>query len=262
MHKEELERFGVEADSVLFVSAQATHYAGRLADGRAVVLKVLSEEGVQREGAGMRLLARYSGVHTVEVLAQEGRALLMERLSGKMLIARWQAGAIEAAEDVAIGLVKAVHREAVSAAGLVDLEAHFAAALAWDEPEAVGVQRLLRGLLAGAGGAVALHGDVHPRNIMRRGEGWCLIDPIGLRGPRAFDYANMFLNPWDFGDVHRDVGRVQRLAGKVAAVSGSSVREVLGWAAANALSWAELRARRGLGAGYPMDMVRLSMKDA
>ena len=238
-------------------SPQAMHYVGRLADGRQVVLKVLSDEGVRREGAGLRLLARYSGWDTVAVLAQEGRAVLMERLGGEMLIACWQAGAVEAAEDVAIGLVQAVHGEAVSAEELVDLEVHFAAALAWDEPEAVSVQGGLRGLLAGAGEVVALHGDVHPRNIMRRGEGWCLIDPIGVRGPRAFDYANMFLNPWDFAAVHTDAVRIKRLAGKVAAACGASQQEVLGWAAANALWWAEARARRGLGVGYPMGMVRV-----
>jgi len=241
----------------MFESPQATHYAGRLADGRRVVLKVLSDAGVQREGAGLRLLARYSGVNTVAVLAQEGPAVLMERLGGEMLIARWQARDIEAAEDVAIGLVKAVHREAVSAVGLVGLDAHFAAALAWDEPAALGAQALLRGLLGGAREAVALHGDVHPRNIMRRREGWCLIDPIGLCGPRAFDYANMFLNPWDVAAVHKDAGRIRRLAGKVAAACGTSEREVLGWAAANALWWAEARARRGLGVGCPMAIMRM-----
>lgn len=238
-------------------SPQATHYAGRLADGQAVVLKVLSDEGVRREGAGMRLLARYSGVHTVAVLAQAGNAVLMERLGGEMLIARWQAGESEAAEDVAIGLVRAVHAEGVSAEGLVDLQAHFAAALAWKAPAAAEAQELLRGLLARAVENVALHGDVHPRNIMRRGAGWCLIDPIGLRGPRAFDYANMFLNPWDFADVHKDAGRVARLAGKVSEACGTSQRDVLGWAAANALWWAEARARLGLGIGYPMEMVKV-----
>jgi len=241
-------------------SPQATHYAGRLADGRRVVLKVLSDEGLQREGAGLRLLARYSGESTVAVLAQEGRAVLMERLGGEMLIGRWQAGDVEAAEDVAIGLVKAVHREAVSAEGLVGLEAHFAAALAWDEPAALGAQALLRGLLDGASEAVALHGDVHPRNIMRRWVGWCLIDPIGLCGPRAFDYASMFLNPWDFAAVHKDAARIKRLAGKVSAACGASEQEVLGWAAANALWWAEARARRGLGVGYPTGIMQRCVK--
>jgi len=238
-------------------SPHATHFAGRLGDRREVVLKVLTDEGMKREAAGMRLLAHYSGAHTVEVLAQNGRAVLMERLGGEMLIGRWQAGHVEAAENVAIELVKAVHREAAPAEGLVGLEAHFAEALAWGDSEAVAAQRLLRGLLVGATENVALHGDVHPRNIMRRGDGWCLIDPIGLRGPRAFDYANMFLNPWGFSAVHKDASRIARLAAKVSEACGASQRDVLGWAAANALWWAEARVRRGLGAGYPMEMVRV-----
>ncbi len=237
-------------------SPQATHYAGRLADGHQVVLKVLSGKGMQREGAGLRLLAWYSGAHTVAVLAQERRAVLMERLGVELLIARWQAGAVEGAEDVVISLVQAVHGAAVPVDELPDLQTHFAAALAWDEPAALGAQEVLRGLLTEADEAVALHGDVHPRNTMRRGAGWCLIDPIGLRGPRVFDYANMFLNPWDFADVHKDAGRVERLAEKVATACSTSPQEVLGWTAANALWWAEVRARRGFGIKYPMGMVQ------
>ncbi|MCF6273558.1 MAG: hypothetical protein L3J37_10285 [Rhodobacteraceae bacterium] len=262
MHKDELNRFGVIEAEVMIDSPQATLYAGRLVDGRQVVVKVLSAEGVRREGAGMRLLARYSGDNSVVVLAQEGRAVLMERLDGAMLIARWQAGESEAAEDVAIGLVRAAHEEGVSAEGLVDLEAHFSEALAWEESAAAEAQEQLRGLLAGVDENVALHGDVHPRNIMRRGAGWCLIDPIGLRGPPVFDYANMFLNPWDFAPVHKDSGRMARLVGKVSDACGANPQEVLGWAAANALWWADIRARRGLGFGYPMEMVERCMQSA
>lgn len=238
-------------------SPQATLYAGRLRDGQRVVLKVLSDEGAGREGPGMRLLARYSGRHSVKVLVQEGSVLLMEMLDGEMLIERWRAGESEAAEDVAIGLVRALHKEAVSVEGLPDLETHFAVALAWDFPEVAAAQDIVRGLLDNADEVVALHGDVHPRNIMQRGDAWCLIDPIGLRGPRAFDYANMFLNPWDFAAVHRDTGRVVRLAGKVSEACGANQQEVLGWAVANALWWTEMRVRRGLGVRYPMEILQL-----
>jgi streptomycin 6-kinase len=41
-----------------------------------------------------------------------------------------------------------------------------------------------------------LHGDIHHDNILQFGDrGWLAIDPKGLIGERAFDYANLFCNP-------------------------------------------------------------------
>ncbi len=41
-----------------------------------------------------------------------------------------------------------------------------------------------------------LHGDVHHENILDAGpRGWLAIDPKGLLGERAFEFANLFRNP-------------------------------------------------------------------
>lgn len=53
-----------------------------------------------------------------------------------------------------------------------------------------------RKLLAEPREEVVLHGDIHHDNVLDFGErGWLAIDPKGLRGERAFDYANIFCNP-------------------------------------------------------------------
>lgn len=40
-----------------------------------------------------------------------------------------------------------------------------------------------------------LHGDVHHGNVLDFRGDWRVIDPKGLFGHRAFDYANIFCNP-------------------------------------------------------------------
>lgn len=41
----------------------------------------------------------------------------------------------------------------------------------------------------------ALHGDIHHGNVLDFGDRWAAIDPKGLFGHRAFDYANILCNP-------------------------------------------------------------------
>jgi streptomycin 6-kinase len=53
-----------------------------------------------------------------------------------------------------------------------------------------------RGLLAGPCDDVVLHGDLHHDNVLDgESRGWLAIDPKGLIGDRAFDYATVFCNP-------------------------------------------------------------------
>jgi streptomycin 6-kinase len=41
-----------------------------------------------------------------------------------------------------------------------------------------------------------LHGDIHHFNILRSAQrGWLAIDPKGIMGPRAYEYANLLCNP-------------------------------------------------------------------
>lgn len=61
-----------------------------------------------------------------------------------------------------------------------------------------GIERaaaVARELLAGDAHAVVLHGDIHHANVLDFDGRWRAIDPKGLIGHRAFDYANIFCNP-------------------------------------------------------------------
>lgn len=54
-----------------------------------------------------------------------------------------------------------------------------------------------QGLLKAPQDVTLLHGDIHHGNVLDFGSerGWLAIDPKGLKGERAFDYANIFTNP-------------------------------------------------------------------
>ncbi|MCE4062357.1 phosphotransferase [Pandoraea sputorum] len=82
---------------------------------------------------------------------------------------------------------------------------------------------------------VVLHGDIHHGNILHFGErGWLAIDPKGLLGDRAFDYANLLCNPSHGIAVDRFSRRVSILVD----ASGIDRRRLLQWT----LAWSGLSA--------------------
>ena len=84
---------------------------------------------------------------------------------------------------------------------------------------------------------VVLHGDIHHDNILHFGDrGWRAIDPKGLRGERAFDYANLFCNPAH--DIAVDPVRFERRVVLVADAAGLDRRRLLQWI----LAWSGLSA--------------------
>lgn len=86
-----------------------------------------------------------------------------------------------------------------------------------------------RSLLAEWRQQVILHGDVHHGNVLDfEKRGWLAIDPKGLSGERAFDYANLFRNG-DVGTTERTGARFVRRLDVVSEASGLERRRLLGW---------------------------------
>ncbi|KVL48724.1 aminoglycoside phosphotransferase family protein [Burkholderia territorii] len=84
---------------------------------------------------------------------------------------------------------------------------------------------------------VVLHGDIHHGNVLHFGDrGWLAIDPKGLRGDRAFDYANLFCNPAH--DIAVDPARFARRVALVTEAAQLDRRSLLQWI----LAWAGLSA--------------------
>lgn len=206
------------------------------------------------EASGARLMAWWDGRGAARVLAHEDDAILLERATGTRSLAGFaRDGRDDEACRLLCAVVAGLHApRAPPPPGLVPLDLWFAdlfAAAAREGGVLAVSAEAARGLLAGQRDAVALHGDVHHGNVLDFGEGrgWLAIDPKGLAGERAFDYANLFCNP-DRGTATAP-GRLARRVEVVAEAAGLERRRLLRWV----LAWAGLSAAWSIGDGEPPD---------
>jgi streptomycin 6-kinase len=90
---------------------------------------------------------------------------------------------------------------------------------------------------------VVLHGDLHHGNVLDGGpaRGWLAIDPKGLLGERAFDFANVLCNP--DAAIALAPGRVARQVTVIAAAARLDRERMLEWVLAYA----------GLSAAWTLD---------
>lgn len=174
-------------------------------DGSPAMLKVTSDPDERR---GNHLMARWDGRGAAAVLEHDRDALLLERsVSGRTL-----------ADLVYAGLDDEATRNLCETAGLLhsasllqqekmrSLRSWFAELL---EPPPNSAEWLkecagqAHRLLSDPQEQFVLHGDLHHGNVLDFGtRGWRAIDPKGLYGERAADFAALFLNP-DLADSQR-----------------------------------------------------------
>lgn len=174
-------------------------------DGSPAMLKVTSDLDERR---GNHLMAWWDGRGAAAVLEHDRDALLLERaVSGRTL-----------ADLVYAGLDDEATRNLCETAGLLhsasllqqekmrSLRSWFAELL---EPPPNSAEWLkdcagqAHRLLSDPQEQFVLHGDLHHGNVLDFGtRGWRAIDPKGLYGERAADFAALFLNP-DLADSQR-----------------------------------------------------------
>ena len=167
--------------------------------GIPAMLKIALVDEESRSGW---LMAWWSGLGAAHVLAYEDGAMLMERAANRRSLAQLaRHGSDEEASRILCATVANLHEPRLGPPppSLIPLEQWFCALA----PAA----RLHGGILRHAAAAAeellsqphdacALHGDVHHGNVLDFGaSGWLAIDPKGLFGACAFDYANLFCNP-------------------------------------------------------------------
>ncbi|MGI9168986.1 MAG: aminoglycoside phosphotransferase family protein [Caulobacteraceae bacterium] len=243
-----LRRWRLTADGEGFVTAFHSHLLPVLtAEGEPAMLKLaLNQE--EREGA--RLMAWYGGLGAARVLAHAPEALLLERAMGRRSLREMaQSGQDDAASAVICQVIAALHapRAQAAPAMLAPLPAWFRQL----EPAAAAHGGVLaqaavaaKRLLAAPREPAVLHGDIHHDNILDGGpRGWLAIDPKGLRGEAAYDYANLFCNP-DLTTATAP-GRLARRVAVVAAAAGIEPRRLLTWV----LAYAGLSAAWTIGHG-------------
>ena len=150
---------------------------------------------------GSMLMVCWNGEGAAKIFKHDENALLMERATGKLSLKQM---VISGNEDTANQIIcdVAAKLHSVNCGNievLVPLPVWFAAL----EPAADKFDGVLADCNAVANRllklnneTVVLHGDIHYDNILDSGtRGWIAIDPKGLKGERAFDFANIFCNP-------------------------------------------------------------------
>jgi streptomycin 6-kinase len=224
--------------------------------GKAAMLK-LAFEAEERFSAP--LLSWWDGDGAARLLAMQESAILIERAEGeRSLSAMARGGRDEEATRILCDAIAALHRpRARPHPTLIPLMQWFAAL----EPAAAAQGGLLmrsneaaRRLLADPREEVMLHGDAHHDNILDFGaRGWLAIDPKGLYGERAFDYAILFCDP-DLADPSPPVAiRPEIFAARLAIVAEHASLErsrLLDWI----IAWTGLSAAWFIGDGLSAEI--------
>ncbi|KKB08547.1 hypothetical protein VE25_18160 [Devosia geojensis] len=200
-------------------------------DGVPAMLKIATAE---EELNGAHLMAWYAGNGAARVLAHDGPGLLLERLSGqKSLIEMERSGRGDEATKIICAVVARLHaaRDRMPPETLYPMATWFRQL----EPAAARLGGVLtksaaaaRELLATPQYVVPLHGDIHHGNILDGDErGWLAIDPKGVLGERAFDYANLFCHPE--AKVTTEAGRLDQRIDIVARHANLDPKRLLKW---------------------------------
>ncbi|HYI33273.1 MAG TPA: aminoglycoside phosphotransferase family protein [Glaciibacter sp.] len=202
---------------------------------------------VEEERVGNHVMAWWSGNAGAPVLRHDGEALLLERAQGSRSLAAMAVAGGERDDDATRVLctVAATLHEAASVpdpespAGLRTLEDWFRDLFLHTEGVAshpakgfyARATHLALELLADQREVVVLHGDLHHGNVLDFGSrGWRAIDPKGIVGDRAFDYANILCNP--NAEVALRPGRLSRQVRVIADAAGLAADRILRWTVA------------------------------
>jgi len=205
---------------------------------------------IEEERTGSRVLAWWHGDGAAPVFAiNPDGAVFMQRAEPgtPLLAAAREAEAPDyAADDEAtrhlIEVAQRLHSHAgVRPDGLRPLRSWFRGLFTWADQvggfytEAAQVAEHL--LLSPRGDAV-LHGDLHHENVLWFGpeRGWLAIDPKGIFGDPAFEFATLLTNP--DRDVILRTGRLERQVEVITEATGISADRLLRWTVA----WAGLSA--------------------
>ncbi|MET0954870.1 MAG: aminoglycoside phosphotransferase family protein [Cryobacterium sp.] len=182
--------------------------------GLPVMLKIALVDEEVRGGA---LLDWWGGRGAAPVLEREDRAILMVRATGpRNLTDLATSGHDPEATEILVRTTLALHdhpapatRDGVELVPLRDWF-HDLLTLETSDPLLQHAARLAERLLNTTTPAdvTVLHGDIHHGNVLDFGDRWAAIDPKGLIGHRAFDFANLLCNPTEAAALaHLDARR-------------------------------------------------------
>ncbi|MGO4692451.1 aminoglycoside phosphotransferase family protein [Glaciibacter sp. 2TAF33] len=254
-------RWALEPDGVPFTTASSVLAPVR-SGGRPAMLKIATAE---EEQVGNGLMTWWSGAGAAApVLRHDDTTVLLERATGgRSLESMADTGRDDEATRILCATAMRLHavgaeRRTDPPAALPRLDDWFGelfqhAAEAGDSAGGFYARAaaLARTLLDGQGAVGVLHGDLHHGNVLdfggapgpAAGEGsggapggpgsgdrWLAIDPKGLIGDRAFDFANILCNPT--GELATRPGRLERQLAVITEAAGLGRERMLGWCVA------------------------------
>lgn len=199
--------WGLTVERWLQGGAGTPPLAVRLVDGSAAVLKI-AEPG-DLDGA-VRVLRAGDGHGYARVLAWEADrgALLLERLGDDL----WtKASTLNSQGQVLVPLLREAWRVPLACGQPVQSKASALLAILADlgprygthhEDALIVATEYAKELASSETAEVVCHGDPHAGNVLRRGEGWALIDPDGFVGERAYDLGVVMRDAcWEIADA-------------------------------------------------------------
>jgi streptomycin 6-kinase len=211
--------------------------------GEPLVLKIIAGAG-DDELEALPAYHHFAGRGAVRLVAQAGRALLLERLApGQALTQRVLDGDDDGATAILCDVMTALHREAPAAADLPTVEdwgGDFDPYRGGEGPLPVTMVNRAAlwfdELCRSQGPRVVLHGDLHHDNVLfdaRRG--WLAIDPKGVVGERAYECGALLRNPTEDASRFADPAIIDRRVGIICERLGFDRARVLGWCFAQAV---------------------------
>ena len=205
--------------------------------GEKVVLKLLTPVGVEDEADGAAALRYFDGSGAVRLLADDGRAHLLEYAGDEELAQMVVAGDDLRAAAIIGDVLNQLHRSRPGASlpELRTLPQRFASLFeraARDEASGVDSiyrrgARVAERLLADPRDEVVLHGDIQHHNIRLHPRcGWLAYDPKGLYGERLYDTANAVCNPSTARERVLSEDRLLQVSQVIADRIGADVRRL------------------------------------
>lgn len=222
-----------------------------LEDGRAAVLKQASAAALEEMPGAIDYLRWTNGLGSVRLLDAEGDLVMLEWAGERSLQDHLLSDGDEAATEVAADVLSRLHadRAALWPGRLMPLRDNFAGLFskaerdrrAGSSTQYVRAAEVAQVLLDSQQDVTPLHGDIHHQNILLSERGWLAIDPKGLVGDAAFDFANLFYNPIEL-DLRYDEARVLSMAATLERTARCDIGRVLSFAfafSALSASWHE-----------------------